>query len=146
MVPASRKKSCKIFFCLGKIVFFYSEFFASENHYWNYWKPILKKNFITPSRNWFSGEWKTVFSIFQIFLAVKTVFSPRGNIFFNEFFIPASGNGFLSSGNSIPLFKAWSFVEVFEIWGWQFFKGNLIRFFLFSERRKREIRLVERYF
>ena len=38
------------------------------------------------------GSKKTVFSIFQIFLAVKTVFPSIGNRFFNEFLIPSSAN------------------------------------------------------
>ena len=49
---------------------------------------------------------KRFYSICQIFLAVKIVFSPCGIVFFNKFFIPAGENGFLSSGNSIPLFRA----------------------------------------
>ena len=36
IVSTNRNKSCKIRFCLGEIVFFYSEFFASGHHYWNY--------------------------------------------------------------------------------------------------------------
>ena len=35
MVSTSRNKSCKILSCLGEIVFFYSEFFDSGNHYRN---------------------------------------------------------------------------------------------------------------
>ena len=48
---------------------------------------------------------------------MKTVFPSRGNIFFNEFFIPASRYGFSGSGESI-FFQ--SFVEAFEIWKWEF--------------------------
>ena len=48
---------------------------------------------------------KQFFSICQIFLAVKTVFRSSGNLFFNEFLILASVTDFLSSGNSIPLFR-----------------------------------------
>ena len=57
------------------------------------WKPILRKNVIASSRNCFSGYWKTVFSIYHIFQAVKIV-SLNGSVFFNEFFIWASENEF----------------------------------------------------
>ena len=67
----------------------------------------------------FPASEKQFFSIFQIFLAVKSVFPSSGNVLFNEFLIPASGTDVLSSGNSI--FFTQSFVEVFEIQGWQLF-------------------------
>ena len=35
MVSTSKNESCKILFCLGEIVLFYSEY-SSGNHYWNY--------------------------------------------------------------------------------------------------------------
>ena len=41
---------------------------------------LFQKNFIAASRNCFSGSWKTFFSIYHIFQAVKTV-SPKGNVF-----------------------------------------------------------------
>ena len=95
MVSTSRNKSFKILFCLAKISFFYSEFFASlvETIIEAMWDPIFLKKLHYSQQK-------------LVFKAVKTVFPPRGNIFFNEFFILASGNGFLSSGNSIPLFRA----------------------------------------
>ena len=95
MVSTSRSKSFKILFCLAKISFFYSEFFASlvETIIEAMWDPIFLKKLHYSQQK-------------LVFKAVKTVFPPRGNIFFNEFFILASGNGFLSSGNSIPLFRA----------------------------------------
>ena len=53
-------------------------------------RQFLNKDFIAPRRNGFSDWLETVFSICQIFLAVKTVFQSSGSVFFNEFFIPAS--------------------------------------------------------
>ena len=61
---------------------------------------------------------KQFFFICQIFLAVKTVFSLSRNVFFNEYFIPASGNSVLPSIQG--------FVEVLKFAGGTFFKINLI--------------------
>ena len=92
MVSTSRTKSCKILFCLGEIVLFY--FFASGNHYLNYVEAIFfkKKAPLLLIETVFSE--KTDFFICQIFLVVKTVFPSSGNVFLNEFFISAGGNGF----------------------------------------------------
>ena len=35
MVSTSRNKNCKVLSSLGEIVFCYSDFFASKNHYQN---------------------------------------------------------------------------------------------------------------
>ena len=55
------------------------------------WKPktslLLVEMFFWLVKNSF-------FSTCQIFLAVKAVFQSSENVFFNEFFISASGNGF----------------------------------------------------
>ena len=56
-----------------------------------------------------------MFSNCQIFLAVKTVFQSSGNVFFNEFFIPASANRFSVWGKQHFFIE--SFAEVFEIRG-----------------------------
>ena len=101
MVSTSWNKRCKILFCLGEIEFFSIMVF---------FLPLLKlcgsqflqKNFITPSRNCFSGQWKTAFSIYQIFQAVNS-FSP-GKRFYNEFRLVKTN--FLSSRNNIVLFRA----------------------------------------
>ena len=80
MVSTTRNKSCKILSCLDEIVFFYSEFFASGNHYWNV---EAKKNFFAPIKNCFLDKWKIVFSICQIFQSVKTFFFRPVEKFFN---------------------------------------------------------------
>ena len=49
---------------------------------------------------------KTVFSIFQIFLAVKTVFLSSGNVFLRNSSFRLVETDFLSSGRSIFLFRA----------------------------------------
>ena len=87
MVFTSRNKSWKILSCLSEIVFFYSDFFAG----WR--KPLsklgsqfLKKNVFAPSENCF-------FHLPDI-PGCEKVFPSSGNVFFNEFFVPASGHGF----------------------------------------------------
>ena len=72
----------------------------------------------------FPASEKQFFSIFQIFLAVKSVFRSSGNLFFNEFLIPTSGTDVLFSGNSIFLFKV--LVKFLKFRGGNFFKRNLI--------------------
>ena len=59
-----------------------------------------------------------MFSICQIFLAVKTVFPSSGKVFLNEFFIPASRNGFSVRWKDYIFIQ--SNVEAFEIRRWQF--------------------------
>ena len=71
------------------------------------WKPIFKEKRLCSQQKLFFWLVKnSFFSIFQLILAVKTVFRSSGNVFFNRFVIPASGNGFLSSGKNIFLFRA----------------------------------------
>ena len=84
---------------------------------------FLQKNVITPSRNCFSGESETVFSIYQTFQAVKIV-SPKRNGFFltNSLFRLVKTN-FLSSRN-IVLFRA--LLKILKFGGSNFFKRNLI--------------------
>ena len=55
------------------------------------WKP--KTSLVLVETVFLASE-KQFFSICQIFRAVKTLFPSSGNVFLNEFFIPASGNGF----------------------------------------------------
>ena len=80
MVSTSRNKSCKILSCLGEIAFFYSEFFASGNHYHNVEANFERKTSLLLVETVFLDSEK-VFSIFQIFLAVKTDFPVSGNRF-----------------------------------------------------------------
>ena len=80
---------------------------------------FLQKNVITPSRNCFSGESETVFSIYQTFQAVKIV-SPKRN----GFFFRLVKTNFLSSRNIIVLFRA--LLKILKFGGSNFFKRNLI--------------------
>ena len=66
---------------------------------------FLQKNFIAPSRNCFSGYWKSVFFIYQIFQAVKTAFH-KGNIFLTNSSFLIMETNYLPSRNSIVLFRA----------------------------------------
>ena len=83
------------------------------------WKPIVifKEKTLLLLVTVFLASEKQFFSIYQIFLAVKTVFQSSGNVFFNEFFIPASGN-------SILLFRA--LLKFLKFGGSNFFKKNLL--------------------
>ena len=55
---------------------------------------FLKKTSLLLVEAVFLASEKQFFPIFQMFLVVKTAFPSSGNVFFNVFFIPASGNGF----------------------------------------------------
>ena len=61
MVSTSRNRSCKIFFYLGEIVFFYSRFFASGAFLKPYGGQVLTENFIALSRNYFAASEKEFF-------------------------------------------------------------------------------------
>ena len=61
-----------------------------------------KKNSFHVETGFVTCEKQFLFHLSDIFY----IFSPCGIVFFNKFFIPAGENGFLSSGNSIPLFRA----------------------------------------
>ena len=60
-------------------------------------------------------------------------FSVKRKSIFKEFFIQASGNGFLSSGNSVPLFR--DLLKILEFRGGNFFKRNLTVFFVKTDFR-----------
>ena len=77
----------------------------------------------------FLASGKQFFSICQIFLAVKTIFQSSGNVFFNEFFIPSSGNVFSVQWKQYSFIQR--FAEAFEIRGQQLFLRET--FFLFVE-------------
>ena len=77
MVSASRNKSCEIIFCLGEIVFFYSEFSASGNLYRNVEANFLRKT--------------SLLLVETAFLASKKQFFRQlDTYFFNEFFLHSS--------------------------------------------------------
>ena len=96
MVSTSRNKSCKIFLCVGEILFFYLEYFASGNHHWN----NVEATFFL---------WKITFWLVQVNLfhfldtPTKSYFSCSGNVFLNESFrmvetdFQSCGNCFLLS-------------------------------------------------
>ena len=77
---------------------------------------FFKKNFFTPSRNSFSG-----YSFFHLtdIPACENSFSVKWKRFFNEFFIPASGNR-----KSIFLFRA--MLKLFKFGGGNFCLCKLI--------------------
>ena len=102
---------------VGEIVFFYPDFFASGNHYRNL-EETFKEKFFTPSRNCFSGQWKTVFFIFQRFLTVKTISPSSRNVFLTNSSIRLLKMDFLSSGKSIFLFR--TFLKLLKLGGCQF--------------------------
>ena len=95
-VSTSRNQSCKIFFCVGEILFFYLEYFASGNHHWN----DVEATFFL---------WKIAFWLVQVNLfhfldtPTKSYFSCSGNVFLNESFrmvetdFQSCGNCFLLS-------------------------------------------------
>ena len=71
-----------------------------------WWKRIFNEYFISGSANGFSGQYKPVLHISSRLLRVKAYFSFSGNVFFNEFSIPAIRElffqvetDFMASGN-----------------------------------------------
>ena len=88
MVSTSRNKSCKILFCVGEIVFFYSEVFANGNHYWNHMKDnffkktslLLVETVFLASEKQFSPFCRYFWLLKQFFGRVETVF------FYSELF------------------------------------------------------------
>ena len=74
-------------------------------------------------RNFFSGQRKTVFFIYQIFQAVKTV-SSKENVFLTNSSFRLAETNFLSSRNSIVLFRV--LLKILKFGGSNLFKRNLI--------------------
>ena len=95
MVSTSRNKSCKILSCLGEIVFFYSEFFASGNHYRNVQANFQRKTFLLLVEiSQFFWLVKNSFFHLSDIPGCEISFSVKWKLFCNKFFIPASGNKF----------------------------------------------------
>ena len=102
MVSTNTNKSFKILFCLAEIVFFCSEFFADQNHYWYYVEEtfeiktslLLVETFILAvensffhllgipgCENSFSVKWKLIFDHF-LFWPMETDFFLVDIVFF----------------------------------------------------------------
>ena len=62
--------------------------------------------FIPGSVNRFSGCCKLFFIFFQRLLPGKLFFLSSGNVFLNEFFIPAIGKGFFSLIETVALLES----------------------------------------
>ena len=81
------------------------------------------QNLIPANINLISGWWRPFSPILcQTLLPLKVTFTSSENMFFNESFIPASGELFLSSGHSLLLLGAFFLLleTMIEIRGNQF--------------------------
>ena len=114
MVSTNRNKNCKILSCLGEIVFFYSEFFASGNHGGQF----LKKKLLCSQQKLFFWLVKNSFFCLSDIPDCENSFSVKWKRFFNKFFVRLVETNFLSSGKSIFLFRA--LLKLLKFGGWQF--------------------------
>ena len=106
---------------------FFNEFFiwTCGNGFYVWWKQysfiqgfgylgvanFFKRNLIHARRNWFSGQWKLIFSIFQILLLVKNIFRFVETYFWTNFSFRMVETDFLSCGNrflSFCFFYKWN--------------------------------------